>query len=275
MIEKCNVISFINMKGGVGKTTLAINLGYTLVKEFSKNVLIIDMDPQFNATQALITKFSNINKYDLIRKEHRTIASLLLDEPNSMVNNNHTKQNDVIFNLIKNSVGDGNFDLIPGDLSLTSFESARRGAEKILAKYIKENNLKNLYDYILIDTPATYSIYSQASLYASDYYLVPISPDTFSVLGYNLLEKSIDKDYVLDEHNISNLGIVFTLTNDNRIKRKTIQESFDNKPRFLNGLKENENIRSGKISTFILDMPSTKDNIIELTTEFIERLGDK
>ena len=70
------VISFINMKGGVGKTTLAINIGYTLVKHFHKDVLLIDMDPQFNATQALITKSSSIEAYQELRKNNKTIASL-------------------------------------------------------------------------------------------------------------------------------------------------------------------------------------------------------
>ena len=45
------VVSFINMKGGVGKTTLAVNIGYTLSKIFNKKVILIDMDPQMNATQ--------------------------------------------------------------------------------------------------------------------------------------------------------------------------------------------------------------------------------
>lgn len=267
------VISFINMKGGVGKTTLTINLGYALAQKFSKNVLIIDMDPQFNATQALMTKFSDIKKYESIRNNHKTIASILIEEHNSMVDNNKKQHNDVIFNLMEKNSNCGKLDLIPGDLSLTSFESARRGAEKQLKSYIKNNDLKALYDYILIDTPATYSIYSQASLYASEYYVVPISPDTFSVLGYTLLENSISRDYVLEDDRPINLGIIFTLANSRRKQRANIQESFADKLKFSEKLEENEYIRSGKIDTFILDMPSIKDNIINLTTEFINRLG--
>lgn len=81
----CKVISFINMKGGVGKTTLTINIAYTLVKEFHKRVLVIDMDPQFNATQALMTKFRSIDFYQKLLKTGPTIANLLIDSNNSMV----------------------------------------------------------------------------------------------------------------------------------------------------------------------------------------------
>ena len=51
---KKNVISFMNMKGGVAKSTLCANLAYTLSKEFNKKILVIDMDPQFNLTSLLI-----------------------------------------------------------------------------------------------------------------------------------------------------------------------------------------------------------------------------
>ena len=63
MENEGKVISFINMKGGVGKTTLTINIAYTLVEKFHRRVLVIDMDPQFNATQALMTKFKSIEAY--------------------------------------------------------------------------------------------------------------------------------------------------------------------------------------------------------------------
>ena len=62
-MEQGKIISFINMKGGVGKTTLCINIAYTLAAHFNKKVLLVDIDPQFNATQSLFTKFKNLEDY--------------------------------------------------------------------------------------------------------------------------------------------------------------------------------------------------------------------
>ena len=70
-----NVITITSGKGGVGKTTLTINIAYTLAMHFKKSVLVIDMDPQFNATQALMTKFKSIDEYQKLREKNKTIAS--------------------------------------------------------------------------------------------------------------------------------------------------------------------------------------------------------
>lgn len=278
----CKVISFINMKGGVGKTTLTINIGYTLVKEFKKRVLIIDMDPQFNATQALMTKFKSIEEYQNLLETGPTIATLLTNQNSSLIDN---KDSDLI---IQNSTqhlmseGTGKLDLVPGDLSLTQFESTVRGSEKMLKKLIN-SEVMNQYDFILIDTPATYSIYSQASLYASEYYIVPIAPDVFSTLGYNLLQKALKNDLVLEEKPLTNLGVIFTLTSKvdknkdrvtKKVNRNSIQDSFNDEQRFKFTLYENEYIRTGKLESFIYDMTSTKSNIINITKEFLEKLGE-
>ena len=269
------VISFINMKGGVGKTTLNINIGYTLFKQFNKNVLIIDMDPQFNATQALMTKFLSIDFYQELMRNHQTIASILNKTGNSMVSSfEDTQRQNVIQNLESNDAA--KFDVISGDLALTDFESSTRGAEKLLSAFLESDDASKSilddYDYILIDTPATYSVYSQTSLLASDYYIVPIAPDIFSSLGYDLLQKALQKDLVLKGHNLTNLGVIFTLYNESRTKRTNIKDSFDDVPQFDNKLEENENIRSGNIDNFIYDMSGTSSNIINITSEFIEKL---
>ncbi|GEB75497.1 chromosome partitioning ATPase [Levilactobacillus brevis] len=273
--EKAKVISFINMKGGVGKTTLTINVGYTLVKEYQKKVLIIDMDPQFNATQALMTKFKSIKEYTSLRDSQRTIANILVNQSMSMVSDmsETDNKNHIVKLLDSDEKSQGQLDLVPGDLSLTEFENSVRGSEKRLTKFIRDNQLAEKYHYILIDTPATYSVYSQASLLSSSYYTVPIAPDIFSSLGYSLLQNAIRKDLVLDDHQLTNLGIIFTMSSTYRQKRTSISESFKNDPKFKNTLKENENIRTGNIENFIYDMSKTKDNIVDITNEFIKRIG--
>lgn len=269
--KNAKVISFINMKGGVGKTTLTINIAHTLVEHFNKTVLLIDMDPQFNATQALMTKFKSINEYHELRKEKRTIAHLLLNY-NSMVGNEKISIGDNIIVRLNEKSNEAYLDFIAGDLNLTNLEASSRGTEKLLATTIENLGLLKKYDYILIDTPATYSVYSQTSLLASEYYLVPISPDVFASLGYELLENKLQEDLALKDHPLKKLGIIFTLTSKNKAKRNNIQESFSDKDTFLSSLKEYENIRAGNINNFIYDMTSSKQNMIELTQEFIDKL---
>lgn len=265
----CKVVSFINMKGGVGKTTLVINLAHTLMKEENKRVLIVDMDPQFNATQALFTKYKSIKEYEKLINRKTICAILHSDDRSIIEGEKKTTVEDIIINLENNE--SGKLDIIPGDLNLTSFESSDRGSEKLLNRNI--NKIKEDYDYILIDTPATYSVYGQASLLASDYYVVPVLPDTFASLGYDLLESKVENDIVLEDMKPVKLGVIITLSNQNKAKRKVISESFE-EIKFKNELHENENIRSGNFDNFIYDMLSTKDNIKKIAKEFIKKIEE-
>ncbi|EGP4907479.1 TPA: AAA family ATPase [Enterococcus faecium] len=272
-----DVISFINMKGGVGKTTLTINVAYTLAKHFGKNVLLIDMDPQFNATQSLMTKFKSLDEYERLRNSGKTINYVLQPPTGGIFSEIKYTTDDLILHLFpKDESNKGNLDLIAGDLGITTFESSRRGSEKILKEYIKKINDEYVreYDYILIDTPATYSIYSQSSLISSDYYVVPISPDTFSALGFSLLHKAMKDDLTLSDDQPEILGIIFTLTKD-MARRNKIKEEFEDEPSFSSSLKENEWIRTGNMSSFMLDMATTEHNIIEIVDEFIKKIEEK
>ena len=74
--HSCHLISLLNMKGGVGKTTLAVNLAWTLYED-KKRVLLVDLDPQFNATQYVM----DYNEFSDHKKNSGTIADLLLEHP--------------------------------------------------------------------------------------------------------------------------------------------------------------------------------------------------
>lgn len=258
------------MKGGVGKTTTCINIGYTLAKHFQKNVLLIDMDPQFNATQALFTKFTSFKAYELIQSENKTISHFLTPPYGGLYQQVPSYQaKDIIFNLYTEQ--NANFDMIPGDLELISFESSMRGSENRLKHFLDNKVLNDYeYDYILIDTPATYSIYSQSALIASDFYCVPIAPDVFSALGYSLLQRVMEDDLTLKEGSIKNLGIIFTLWK-NSAGRENIQDKFTEEPTFSTKISEFERVRSGRLDTFLYDMQTSKEEIINLTQEFIDR----
>lgn len=113
----------------------------------------------------------------------------------------------------------------------------------------------------------------QTALLASDFYVVPVLPDTFASLGYDLLQNKLKNDIVLDSSKPKLLGVIITLSNPKRAKRKSISESF-NSIKFENELLENENIRAGNFDNFIYDMASTRENIVELTSEFINKINE-
>lgn len=197
------VISFINMKGGVGKTTSVVEIATLLVKEHDKKILIIDIDPQTNATFSFV-------KYDDWKNniQKNTIADVL-----GMNQNLSSREKDYDINkaVIKNVGGIKNLDLISSHLELTFLDldlSARSGRERILAKQIKK--LKTDYDFIIIDCPPNLTLAPQNALVASDYIITPIIPDFYSFLGLPLLANRVSK--LKDELDIkvSFLGTIFT-----------------------------------------------------------------
>jgi chromosome partitioning protein len=221
------VISFINMKGGVGKTTSVVEIATLLVKEHDNKVLIIDIDPQTNATFSFV-------KYDDWQGniQKNTIADVL-----GMNRNLSSREKDYDINkaVIKNVGGIENLDLISSHLELTFLDldlSARSGRERILAKQIKK--LQTDYDFIIIDCPPNLTLAPQNALVASDYIITPIIPDFYSFLGLPLLANRVSK--LKDELDIkvSFLGTIFTrvetgtnLHNEYMPKIRNICESDD------------------------------------------------
>jgi chromosome partitioning protein len=204
------VVSLINMKGGVAKTTLAINLADCLVTRHNAKVLLIDVDPQFNATQCLMKP----DKYvDHIRSDGDTILKIFDRSPRivaSTVNNSGNaspkKLEDIAVVKIKKD-----FDLLPGNLELYRLEMAPgEGRENRLKKYL--NIIENKYDYVVIDTPPTPSVWMTSALIASDYYLIPVKADPISLTGIDLLKSIIEEKKENFNLNLKCAGLVLTLT---------------------------------------------------------------
>src|ERR1017187_6210240 len=107
-------IALLNMKGGVGKTTLAFNLAWYLHKAEQANVLLIDLDPQFNATQCVM----DYKTFEVHRKQKGTIADLLIDQPQLALKTKKNKKNPAgALYRVKTTAGKG-FDLLPAELQL-------------------------------------------------------------------------------------------------------------------------------------------------------------
>lgn len=237
--KPAKVISFINMKGGVGKTSLTVNVADTLVHK-GYRVLVIDMDPQFNATQTLLLHEVTITRGQNISKQtsgdstnENAIEKEIEDEiKSSDIYDRLEKENKTVLNFFRkasivsdtdviHTIKDG-LDLIAGNLDLTEEVGGdTTNKDSVIKKFIEENELRNDYHFILIDCPPTWSILTHASLFASDFYIIPSKVDFYSALGINLLEKQIKNKlvncytYKQMGFHIENLGIVFTLVHRN------------------------------------------------------------
>ncbi len=206
------------MKGGVGKTTLAVNISYVLANHHKKKVLLVDIDPQFNATQYLVAQQTILNHF----KTKKTIYDVLMPKKEDeisltsarrKVKDKPEKLEDFIINISKTS--SHTFDLLPSSLKLINFETDKRGVENRLKKFLTSNC--SHYDYILIDCPPTLSLLTLSAYLASEYYLIPIKPDYLSSLGLPLLERGLKEYEELHSHSLKLLGIVFTMVNRNKL----------------------------------------------------------
>lgn len=192
------VVSILNMKGGVGKTTITAHVFRELYLLQQKNVLIIDFDPQFNLTQTLLKEAI----YEKTKLERKTVLSVLEDPANFSLYKTsaagaHPPSAEEIVTLMKYSrTPDGKagarLDLLAGDFSLVKYsllddkgvlgEAKRRFREFIeLAK--KE------YDLICIDCNPSSSFLTTCALCVSSHVLIPVRPDRYSMLGLRLLDE--------------------------------------------------------------------------------------
>lgn len=251
MSDEGKVISFINMKGGVGKTTLTINIANYLANKENKKILIIDLDPQFNATQALLLKqeknklSNNINKQDKDEVEFKAEVSSA-EQYKKLSKNGKTAfqifhrtvitkntQKDIIYEFSEN------ISFVPGDLELSSVVAGDTASKVgLIDKFIKINNFKEKFDFILIDCPPTWSILTHSALYASKYYLIPSKLDFYSSIGINSLQNKISEKLTNDcmyqetSRKLFNLGIVFSMTTNLQSEkrlRETVIKDYDTK----------------------------------------------
>lgn len=266
-------IAFINMKGGVGKTTLAVNVAYTLTKEENKKVLVIDMDPQMNATQYTlkqeyvekILEDRNKSVYGCLSPDYKTNTTLKSYE--------ESDEGDWIFEV------EPNFDIIPSSLDIMRLNLSDSPYK--LRQYIK-NKLDDKYDVIIIDCPPTISEYTKVSLLASDMYLVPMKTDSLSVFGLPMLENYI-KETIIGEfqHTIDCVGIVLNLVMPQRLlykKNKPIIQQKWKSRLFQNELKQCEDIVKGldpelSEKKYIVDMDNAEivGQIKNITRQLVQK----
>jgi chromosome partitioning protein len=206
------VTSFINLKGGVGKTTLTVALAHFLALEHHKRVLVIDLDPQTNATVCLIPE----QEWKAQDDAGRTLYQLFADQVKG------TRFFDADRAILRDvsNVGGGvsGLDLLPSSLGLikiqdrvtqlTDFDNYQRGP--IFALRDALAGCLPYYDHVLIDCPPSLGIVTLNGLAFSDSYVIPVVPDILSVLGIPPILDRIEHFARATRRNIRALGIVIS-----------------------------------------------------------------
>jgi chromosome partitioning protein len=204
------IISIINQKGGVGKTTTVINLASALSQQ-GKKILVIDLDPQGNATTGL--GLSNTEQSD------QTIYGIL----------NGTMS---ISNVIKKTKFE-NLDLITSNVDLSGLEVETAGdndrafiLKAKLTAYL--NDSRGIYDYILIDCPPSLSLLTVMALVSSNSLLVPLQTEFFALEGLTQLMKTIERIKVNLNPELEIQGILLTMYDRrNKLSSQVEQEARD------------------------------------------------
>ena len=200
------------MKGGVGKSTLATNIADYLATREGKRVLFIDIDPQFNATQCLMNtaQYMKHKESDL-----DTVCQIFRGKKVNVKTTSGPKIDEgKLFKDIKPITIKENLSLIPGDLALYKIEmKSGDGVEFKLLNYLEV--VENDYDYVIIDTPPTPSVWMSSALISSNYYIIPIKPDPLSITGMDLLESIIVEKKDNFNLKINRLGVIFNMVDNN------------------------------------------------------------
>jgi chromosome partitioning protein len=221
-------VSLINMKGGVGKTTLASQIAWYAVRQMDKKVLLIDLDPQANASQSVMSPQTWVT---YLSDGGLTVADIFEQFTPTGTARASPKKLDpskVIYNRV--TYEDGSLlDLVPSRLELSWSLRNPNGKETLLARFVAKVEKK--YDLILIDCSPTDSILTDAAYHCSRYILVPIRAEFLASIGFPLLNHSIKAFRVWHEDKVIEVcGLVFNdfirgnEKREHRLARKDVKD---------------------------------------------------
>ncbi len=259
-MEKNKVLTICNQKGGVGKTTTALNMGAWLSIFAKVKVLLIDIDGQANLTACTSIDNSKISgtSFDLLT-------------------NDNIKAEDVIYK------GNDLFDIIISDERLNNIDLILNGVmDRERQLLYKIESIVKDYDYIIIDCSPSLNLATINSLVASDYVLIPVQSDYLSIRGTAKLLDSINKIRERMNPKLDILGVFITMYDNRKINDKniyfTIKEQFKDKA-FDTFIRENVRLKESPIEKkSIFEYDKNCNGYVDYYNLFIEvwkRLGGK
>jgi chromosome partitioning protein len=194
------VVSVINQKGGVAKTTTSVNVASSWGKQ-GKKVLLIDLDPQSSATKAIFgdREFDN-TIYDVVMGRVQAEQAIVKSEEFAI-------------------------DVIPAEIMLSGIDvqlAAHYGREQILRR--KLENVSRTYDSILIDCSPSLGLMTVNALLASKDIIIPICPEYFSMKGIDLILETLQNIRTGLGYKVDIRGVVITRFRDRKVARDVIRQ---------------------------------------------------
>jgi chromosome partitioning protein len=191
-------ISFINFKGGVGKSTTAVETAACLAKHYGKRVLLIDLDPQTNATFYLMDH-AEWESWQQTNGSLKTLFDAYLAGQGDSFDVSRVIKKDLLCHG-GTPLAPG-FELLPSHLALVQIDiqlaaKATIGEAVFSSQAIIRQALQRVqdqYDYIIFDCPPNFNLVTQNGLFASDGYVIPAIPDYLSTLGINLIQGEVNR----------------------------------------------------------------------------------
>ncbi|MDE0394272.1 MAG: ParA family protein [Gammaproteobacteria bacterium] len=180
----CVVVALVNMKGGVGKSTLTANIGWYCAYYANLRVLMVDLDPQFNLSQYVLGN----DRYEKHLEQDKPTVVDIFEQHTPGSTTEESVGREAI--TVAQEWNDGSLiHVIPSKLELAWTLKNPHQKEHLIRDYIQD--VKGDYDLILIDCPPTESMLTAAAYMSSDYLVVPVRPEYLSTIGLPLLVRSL------------------------------------------------------------------------------------
>ncbi|MDP9990378.1 chromosome partitioning protein [Variovorax boronicumulans] len=192
------VVAVLNMKGGVGKTTVSAHLMRHLFERLHKSTLLVDFDPQFNLSQTVLSR----SRYESLRDKGTTVATIMEPMPSTSLFKITTNlgpppdEDQVSTTLFRFGSSGKTLALVPGHFGLSKYSliTDQQSLTPIRQRFLNfiENSRKTR-DLVCIDCNPSSSFMTLCALMASTHILIPVRPDRYSILGLQLLDQFISE----------------------------------------------------------------------------------